>query len=91
MMKEAPVVEVAKIHNDSPATILLSYHVARGSSVLAKSVTPDRIKSNMEIVKLSDSDMKILTDYSKELEKNGKLVRYVYPQFGVKFGFPDKG
>jgi len=26
MMKEAPVEEVAKIHNVSPATILLSYH-----------------------------------------------------------------
>jgi hypothetical protein len=44
----------------------------------------------MDIIKLDDSDMKILTDYSKDLEKNKKLVRYVYPPFGVDFGFPDK-
>jgi len=57
---------------------------------LAKSVTPDRIKSNMEIVKLTGADMKLLTDYSTKLENSGKLMRYVYPPFGVNFGFPDK-
>lgn len=64
--------------------------VARGSSVLAKSVNPERIKANMEIIKLDESDMKTLADYSKELEASGKLTRYVYPAFGVDFGFPDK-
>ncbi len=64
--------------------------VARGNSVLAKSITPERIKANSKIVKLDESDMKILNDYSNELTKQGKLVRYVYPSFGVDFGFPDK-
>lgn len=64
--------------------------VARGSSVLAKSVTPERIKANMDLINLDETDMKSLTDYSKDLEKSGKLVRYVYPEFGVDFGFPDK-
>jgi diketogulonate reductase-like aldo/keto reductase len=64
--------------------------VARGNSVLSKSITPERIKANLKIVKLDDSDMKILNDYSNELTKQGKLVRYVYPAFGVDFGFPDK-
>lgn len=64
--------------------------VARGSSVLAKSVTPERIKANMNLVKLDVSDMKALDDYSNELVKSGKVVRYVYPAFGVDFGFPDK-
>jgi diketogulonate reductase-like aldo/keto reductase len=58
--------------------------------VLAKSVTPERIKANMEIVKLDDEDMKLLTDFSSELEKSKQLKRYVYPPFGVDFGFPDK-
>jgi len=44
----------------------------------------------MELVKLGDSDMKTLNDYSTALEKSGKLVRFVYPEFGVDFGFPDK-
>lgn len=59
--------------------------------MLAKSVTPERIKANKEgIVKLDAEDMKILDDYSDGLVKSGKVVRYVYPAFGVDFGFPDK-
>jgi diketogulonate reductase-like aldo/keto reductase len=64
--------------------------VARGNSVLSKSITPERIKANLHIVKLDESDMKTLNDYTEKLRKEGKLVRYVYPAFGVDFGFPDK-
>lgn len=64
--------------------------MARGSSVLPKSVTPARIKANMEIVDLDDEDMNMLNEYSENLERNQKLNRYVYPPFGVDFGFPDK-
>lgn len=44
----------------------------------------------MDIIKLDASDMKILDDYANELTKTGKVIRYVYPAFGVDFGFPDK-
>ena len=64
--------------------------VARGSTVLAKSVTPERISANKEIIKLDEDDMKLLNDYSEDLTKKGELKRYVYPPFGVDFGFPDK-
>ena len=65
--------------------------VARGSSVLAKSVNPDRIQANLEsLVALDEEEMKILNSYSLQLQKEGKLMRYVYPSFGVDFGFPDK-
>ena len=59
--------------------------------MLAKSVTPSRILENKQsIVELSAEDLKVLTDYSDNLTKEGKLMRYVYPAFGVDFGFPDK-
>lgn len=59
--------------------------------MLAKSVTPSRILENKEsLVALGDEDMSILTKYSDQLTKDGKLTRYVYPPFGVQFGFPDK-
>ncbi|KAH0593288.1 hypothetical protein MHUMG1_09010 [Metarhizium humberi] len=90
MMSAAPVVKLAEKKGVSPSTILLSYHVARGSTVLPKSVTPVRIKANLEIVKLDADDMKVLTDYSDDLTKKGELKRYVYPPFGINFGFPDK-
>lgn len=68
----------------------LFFLVARGATVLAKSVTPARIKANADIVKLDDEDMKQLRTYSDNLTAKGELKRYVYPAFGVDFGFPDK-
>lgn len=59
--------------------------------MLAKSVNPERIKVNAEsLIHLDEGDMDILNKYSAQLQKEGKLVRYVYPTFGVDFGFPDK-
>lgn len=34
--------------------------------------------------------MKVLTGYSDDLTSKGQLHRYVYPAFGIDFGFPDK-
>ncbi|KAI1146665.1 Aldo/keto reductase-like protein [Nemania diffusa] len=90
LMKSAPVVQVAERKGVSPGTVLLSYHVARGTTVLAKSVTESRIKANLAIADLDAEDMKILNDYSDALTRDGKLERFVYPPFGIKFGFPDK-
>lgn len=78
------------IHYSYVSTLLTLDIVNRGSTVLAKSVTPARIKANLEIVALDDEDMKLLNDYSDDLTKKGELKRYVYPPFGIDFGFPDK-
>lgn len=64
--------------------------VARGSTVLAKSVTASRIKANLELVDLDAEDLRILDEYSERLVKEGRVERYVYPPFGINFGFPDK-
>lgn len=79
LFEEEGVQEVAKKHGVKAGTVLLSYHVARGSSVLAKSVTPSRIEENKNIIKLDDADMDALEGISK---KKG-LTRFVYPAFGV--------
>ncbi|KAK7894262.1 H/ACA snoRNP pseudouridylase subunit [Exophiala xenobiotica] len=85
MMKDPHVVKLAEEKGTTPGCILLSYHVARGSSVLAKSVTPSRIEENKHIVKLSDADLASLAEISQK-----GVTRFVYPEFGVDFGFPDK-
>ncbi|KAI2615425.1 Aldo/keto reductase [Hypoxylon sp. NC1633] len=90
LMSSEAVTKVAERKGVSPGTVLLSYHVARGSTVLAKSVTESRIKANLEIADLDADDLKILDDYSDSLVKEGKVQRYVYPPFGINFGFPDK-
>lgn len=90
LLTAAPVVKIAEKRGVSAGTVLLSYHVARGSTVIAKSVTESRIKSNLEIVKLDDEDLKELRAYSDDLTAKKELKRYVYPPFGIDFGFPDK-
>lgn len=90
VMEAEPVVKIASARGITPATVLLSYHIARGSTVLAKSVTPERIKANMELVELSKDEMASLTAYSQDLADKKQLLRYVYPPFGIDFGFPDK-
>lgn len=64
--------------------------MTRGSTVLAKSVTPERIISNKEIIELDSEDMALLAAFSADLKAKGELKRYVYPPFGIQFGFPDK-
>lgn len=64
--------------------------VYRGSTVLPKSTNPDRIEANAKLIELDAEDQKLLNDYSEQLVKEGKVQRYIYPPFGVDFGFPDK-
>jgi glycerol 2-dehydrogenase (NADP+) len=88
LMQDEHVVKLAQQKGVSPGAILLSYHgksqlrcvmhaligiVARGSSVLAKSVTPSRIDENKTIVKLSSDDLAELD----QISKNG-VKRFVY-------------
>ncbi|KAK3337525.1 NADP-dependent oxidoreductase domain-containing protein, partial [Cercophora scortea] len=90
VMKAEPVLKVAEKHGVQPSTVLLSWHLPRGSTVLAKSVNPQRIKDNLNLIDLDEEDVKLLNDYAENLTKEGKVIRYVYPPFGVDFGFPDK-
>lgn len=48
---------MARKYNTNPANILISWQVARGVCPLPKSVTPERIKSNLELVELSKDDV----------------------------------
>lgn len=86
LFQNESVKKVAEKKGVSPGTILLSYHVARGTTVLPKSVTESRIKANLEIVDLNDEDLKALG----EITAGGKIERFVYPPFGVNLGFPDR-
>ncbi|KAK5148879.1 NADP-dependent oxidoreductase domain-containing protein [Cryomyces antarcticus] len=86
LMKDEAIQEVAKRHSVSAGAVLLSYHVARGNSVLAKSVTPSRIEENRNIIELDSSDMKAL----EKISKDKGMTRFIYPAFGVNLGFSDK-
>ncbi|KAJ0413088.1 NADP-dependent oxidoreductase domain-containing protein [Aspergillus carlsbadensis] len=85
LLENPQVVQLAKQKGVSPGSILLSYHVTRGCTALAKSVSPARIEENLKVLDLSEADMAMLGDISK-----AGVKRFIYHEMGVDFGFPDK-
>lgn len=63
VLSDPAIVEIAERIGASPAQVVLAWHVNRGDVVIPKSVTPERIVSNMDIfdVPLEEADHKTIT------------------------------
>lgn len=77
---------ISEKHQAPPASILISYHVNRGIVPLVKSVSPKRLKANMQIIDLDCDGIKKLDDVSKQ---PGKHIRYQTPLWDSNFEFED--
>ncbi|WVQ84838.1 hypothetical protein IAT38_006995 [Cryptococcus sp. DSM 104549] len=84
-IKDETINAIAKKHDVGPATILISYHVNRGTVVIPKSVTEKRIIDNLRTIKLDDDDVKKLDG----LNVDGKQKRVNTPDWGWDLGFKD--
>jgi diketogulonate reductase-like aldo/keto reductase len=60
LLKDEKVIKLAEKNGMDVGQLLQSWAVSRGTVPLGKSATPSRIKSNLDIRKLSDEDMKAL-------------------------------
>lgn len=69
---------------------MIRYLVSCGRSVLAKSVTPHRIEQNMCLVRLEETELNAINTFIQSVADKRGFTRYVYPAFGIDFGFPDK-
>ncbi len=72
-MFQNPVIsEIATKYNSHPSQVMIQWAINRGTSVIPKSVNPDRLRSNFEAHKLelSDDDMNRLND----LDRNYRFV-----------------
>ena len=49
LMEDPTVCRIANDHNKTPAHVLLKFLLQRGLIVLPKSVTPERVKANIEV------------------------------------------
>ncbi|KAK9464162.1 NADP-dependent oxidoreductase domain-containing protein [Lipomyces oligophaga] len=80
-LQNEPVVKAIaeKLGKTSPQ-ILISWAVSRGTSVLPKSVTPDRVRSNFEDIVLSSEDVDAISQIYKTTQK-----RVVKPNWGIIF------
>ena len=59
LLDDATIAEIAERHDKTPAQAILRWHLQLGNVVIPKSVTPERIRENIEIFEfeLSDEDM----------------------------------
>ncbi|MFJ4708640.1 aldo/keto reductase [Streptomyces anulatus] len=59
LLKEEALVAIAERHGKSPAQVVLRWHLQLGNVVIPKSVTPERIRQNIDVFdfELSAADM----------------------------------
>jgi len=67
LLSDPRILEIAKKYKKSPAQVLLRFQIERGVGVIPKSVSPDRIKQNMEVFdfKLSQDDLRVILSFNR--------------------------
>lgn len=62
VLGEKPILEIAERHDKSAAQVVLRWHLQEGRIVIPKSVTPERIKENLEVFdfELTAEEMKAI-------------------------------
>lgn len=71
VLQEEMIQEIANKYRKTPAQVILRWHLQEGSIIIPKSVTPSRIKENIDVFdfKLSNEDMKQIAT----LERNQRI------------------
>ncbi|CEP12468.1 hypothetical protein [Parasitella parasitica] len=77
LFQDKTLAEIAKAHGKSIAQILISWGVTR-TSVLPKSVNPERIAANIDTVNLTEDEIQRINDISKSTTQ-----RFVRPNWGI--------
>lgn len=76
------MVDIGKKYNKTGAQVALAWGIAHGHSVLPKSKTPSRIKSNLEgDFKLETADLKRIDGIDKMLRFNDSSEEFGYNFF----------
>src|SRR5690625_1692316 len=72
LLTDNAIITLSKKHNKSPAQIILRWHVQENCIVIPKSVTPTRIKENIDIFdfELSKDDMELIAKLNRN-ERRG--------------------
>ncbi|KAL1926355.1 hypothetical protein VTP01DRAFT_5876 [Rhizomucor pusillus] len=65
-LEHPAVLKAAEKYNKSPVQVLINWGVARGYCVIPKSVTPERIKANIEYFKMDPEDVEEITKIGRE-------------------------
>jgi 2,5-diketo-D-gluconate reductase A len=62
LLNDETIAKVASAHDRTPAQVILRWHIQLGNVVIPKSVTPERIEENFQVLdfELSDDDMRAI-------------------------------
>jgi 2,5-diketo-D-gluconate reductase A len=68
VLDDPTIVSIAEQHSKTPAQVVLRWHIERGDIVFPKSVTPERIKENIDIFdfELSAEDIGAISALNRE-------------------------
>lgn len=93
-MTDPTILALAAEYAKTPAQVLLSWAVQRGTSVVPKSATPGRIRENMEVFELGEGDMERVDKIWEGLPEveggNGQGRRANDPRVHVGFDIFDE-
>lgn len=83
LFENVTIAEIAKNNGISPAQVLIRWAIQRGTSVIPKSVNPERLKQNLDAatMELTDEEM----DKIAELDFHGRFI------IGQFWNAPSKG
>ncbi|CAH1783617.1 unnamed protein product [Owenia fusiformis] len=77
LFEDAQLKDISAKYGKSVAQVILKWNIQRGVGVIPKSVTPSRIKENLEVFdfKISDADMATISSFNKDFR--GCLIDWV--------------
>jgi alcohol dehydrogenase (NADP+) len=81
LMEDPTLVEIGKKHGKSGAQVALAWGIAKGHSVIPKSKTESRIKSNLE------GDFKLPQEDVKKIDSIDKKLRFNDPSGNFQWNF----
>lgn len=83
LLEDKIVNEIAQSHNKTPAQILIRWAIQRETIVIPKSVTPERIKENVDVFdfELSESEMKQIANLDRNLRFVNPSIWWKIPYF----------
>jgi len=94
LLQDPRLLKIAEKYKKSPAQVLLRFQIERGVAVIPKSVSPERIKQNMQLFdfKLTKEDVDIIRSFNRNYRGGVPSVKNergeVVPRDGAHPEFP---
>ena len=83
LIEDKTIKEIANNHKKSPAQVLIRWGIQRGTVLIPKSTTPERIKENIDVFdfELSEEEMKIIQELNRNLRFVNPGIWWKIPYF----------